>query len=195
MSLTTLPSTEMEAYFEKRTNLHISLVNKYLGRIAALNLDEVDNSLLMEDPHDASKLHEPERTPYVFLTWKYRLASRGCKFEAPAEVVEAMHKASIAHVKSNKHHPEYWDSSAGEDCINATNRDAPALKLVDATAMPLTYVAQMIADWTAMDEEKNTLHDGPYSARDWADKNVNVRWKFSSEQVAFIYKLIALLSK
>ena len=66
--------------------------------------------------------------------------------------------------------------------------------MVDGTKMPLTYVAQMVTDWTAMNEEKNKDKDlERYSAKDWADKNVNIRWSFSPAQVEFIYEIIGLL--
>lgn len=42
----------------------------------------------------------------------------------------------------------------------------------------------MVADWFAMSEE---LGGHP---KDWADKNINIRWSFSQEQKNLIYDLI-----
>jgi hypothetical protein len=56
--------------------------------------------------------------------------------------------------------------------------------MVDATRMPLTYIALMVADWCAMSDEKST---DPY---EWAKNNINVRWKFTKEQEALIYELL-----
>ena len=50
--------------------------------------------------------------------------------------------------------------------------------------MPLLYIAEMVADWMAMSEEKNTC---PY---EWADKNIGVRWNFTDKQKEFIYNIL-----
>ena len=42
----------------------------------------------------------------------------------------------------------------------------------------------MVADWSAMSEELGS------ETKDWADKNVNVRWEFTDEQRDLIYELI-----
>ena len=56
--------------------------------------------------------------------------------------------------------------------------------MVDATKMPDLDLAEMIADWLAVSEERGT------DPKDWADKNVNIRWKFDDEQKDLIYELI-----
>lgn len=45
--------------------------------------------------------------------------------------------------------------------------------MIDGTKMWEVDIAEMIADWLAMSEEKNS---DPY---EWAKKNINVRWKFT----------------
>jgi hypothetical protein len=42
----------------------------------------------------------------------------------------------------------------------------------------------MVADWFAMSEE---LGGHP---KEWADKNINIRWKFNDNQIRLIYDLI-----
>ena len=44
-----------------------------------------------------------------------------------------------------------------------------------------------MADWAAMSEEKGT------SMKKWIKDNVNVRWKFSPEQVSLINELGPIL--
>jgi len=68
--------------------------------------------------------------------------------------------------------------------FNRDNRDAVPDTMVNATAMPDVYIAEMCADWMAMSEE---LSSRP---QDWADMNVNVRWKFTDEQVELIYNIL-----
>ena len=94
-----------------------------------------------------------------------------------------MHEATYHHVKHNKHHPEYWDNTTTLESINPKDRDKKPEKPVDATKMPLNYVAVMVADWLAMSEEKKT------SVKDWISNNVNKRWIFTPKQVELINKL------
>ena len=185
-------STEekMKQHFETRTNMHIGLVNKYLGKIAALNLPEIDNNKLVFDSHDASKFKEPEYTPYLHVNWKYRMKDLGEEYTPSREILDSMAEATFHHVKNNMHHPEFWDGSWTLDKdAHKPDRDSPALEMVDATKMPLTHVAQMVADWLAMSEEKKTF------TKDWADRNVNVRWRFNQEQVDLIYRIIEIFGE
>jgi len=57
-------------------------------------------------------------------------------------------------------------------------------KMVDATKMSDLDIAEMTADWAAMGEERGN------SPKEWADKNVNKRWKFTKDQEKLIYELI-----
>ena len=69
--------------------------------------------------------------------------------------------------------------------INKNNRDEPIEGvMIDSTKMPDLALAEMVADWCAMSEEKHT------DPIDWARKNVNVRWKFTDSQTKLIYDLI-----
>ena len=177
-------------WFYERTNTHIELVRKYLAKILDADLSEVDPDLLKaEFAHDQGKFEDPELEPYVHITWKYRMQDMGKQYEPPAGIDEQMHAATFHHIKNNKHHPEYWDKNVTTDALSSSDRDNPGKQMVDATAMPPTYVASMVADWLAMSEEKGT------NARQWADKNINVRWKFTPEQSQLIYKIINTLQE
>ena len=48
--------------------------------------------------------------------------------------------------------------------------------MIDATKMPDLDVAEMVADWCAVSEERGN------HPKTWADKNVNVRLKFTDDQ-------------
>ena len=179
---------EMESFFKKRTNMHIGLVQKYLQKIQDMNLPGVDNNILEEEKdHDTGKWKEPEHNPYLHVTWKYKLQGEGKKYDPPQEIKDKMNEATFHHITTHKHHPDYWDKNIKqEDALNTKDRDKPSGKIVDATKMPLSYVASMVADWAAMSEEKST------SLKQWIDSNVNVRWKFNKEQTDLINKLSSL---
>lgn len=183
---------EMVEHSFNRTNKHIELVNKYLDKIAKLNLSEINNDKLF-DNHDASKFEEPELKPYIIINWYYHCKANNLLFELE-NIDNITDNASFHHIKTNPHHPEYWDSSYNTMQANdkgLEHRDEIADKIVDASKMPYTNIAQMVADWTAMEEEINNSEHP--SAKEWADKNINVRWKFTPDQINFIYKLIDLI--
>jgi hypothetical protein len=174
----------MADYFKERTGKHIALVNKYTAKIIDLDLEGVDPHLLLEEKHDCGKYLEPEYIPYVHLTWKYRQQRMG---NQEYEINDALKKdidlATWHHVTTHPHHPEYWDEQADRSMLNPRDRDTPSGVIVNATMMPLTYVAAMMADWLAMSEEKNTC------VKDWIKNNVNIRWRFAPDQVNLINKI------
>jgi|GEM_PF-1015485 len=181
------PTREMEDFFEKRTEEHIDRVQKNMKRLSELlpdvDKDEIDKRA---GEHDASKYKEPERTPYVYVTWDYKCKDDKVDFDIPESIKDEMNKATETHVKQNAHHPEYH-SSKEVDLINREDRDKPPKEMIDATSMKDIDIIEMVADWVAMSQEKGT------NTIDWADKNVNVRWKFNDDQKDRIYELIDLL--
>lgn len=158
-------------WFEKRTNRHIELVRKYARK---LDLDFPD--------HDSSKFLEPEKTPYIEITWDYKCKSDNVPNNLPENIKETMYNASNHHVKNNKHHPEYWSDQ--NEVINKVNRDQPLEEIIDSVKMPDESILEMVCDWCAMSEEKGN------SPKEWADKNVGIRWKFTPEQTKLIYETI-----
>ena len=172
-------------HFQTRTNFHIKLVQKYLQKIIDLKDPRLDLAELEKEKiHDQSKFKEPELSPYIVLTWSYHQKDLNKKFDPPEDIKTQMQVASFHHVKNNPHHAEAWDKNSKVDSINRADRDTPPEQMVDATKMPLSYVASMVADWCAMSEEKKSC---PY---DWAKKNINVRWKLTKEQENLIYDLL-----
>jgi len=173
----------MKEHFKYRTGYHLWCVRKWSDRIAALNDERIDRVLLdlERDDHDEGKWTAPEYEPYLYISWNYKCKREGVPFDLPQDIHIQMREATFHHVKRHKHHPECWDESATIDVLNPSDRDKPA-KPVDASKMPLTYVAAMVADWMAMSEE---LGGHP---KDWADKNANVRWHFTFQQTQLIYE-------
>ena len=173
----------MVDWFEKRTNNHIKLVQKYCKKIYDYDKEKFDGLVERGEVHDASKLESPEKEPYVYISWSYKCKDDGVEYKPPADIKEKMNKATEHHVKHNRHHPEFHSDKEVE-LINREDRDKLPAEMIDATKMTDLDIAEMVADWLGMSEEKGT------NPRDWADKNVNVRWKFTPEQKDLIYKLI-----
>lgn len=182
MDLLNKKGYDLEKYFIKRTKNHILLVRKYLTKFLASSLQDIYKGIILKEmkEHDLSKFEEPEHTPYLLITVKYRDALLNEDFTQ--EQLQLMQLATIHHVKVNKHHPEYW-TLQNDNMINLINRDEP-MTLIDATKMPPSYVACMVADWMATSEERNT---NPW---DWAMKNINHRWLFVSTQIDLIYDIL-----
>lgn len=176
---------EMEKHFESRTNKHIKLVQKYCKRIHDYAPERFEGIVELGRDHDQSKFEEPERTPYVRLTWKHKFDNyESYKKPGMIEDDDEINDATLNHIKHNMHHPEYWTDKK-ENLLNEDNRDEPPEKIIDATKMPDLHIATMVADWCAMSEElKNN------TPQEWADKNVNKRWKFTDKQKNLIYELI-----
>jgi len=173
---------EMKDWFEKRTRKHIGFVGEFCDKIAE-HYPRFKELLERKKVHDDSKFEEPEYTPYLFVSWRHKCKKDGEKFEVPKEIEEGMHEATLHHVTTNSHHPEFH-SPRKTGLINREDRDKPPKEIVDATSMPDLDVAEMCADWMAMSKE---LGGDP---KDWADKNVNVRWKFTEDQKKLIYDII-----
>jgi hypothetical protein len=181
---------EMADWFEKRTKRHIDLVKKNMN-IFAEELSDFDKDELIKrgEEHDKSKYENPERDPYVFISWEYKCKNDDKPFDVSDEMRDKMDKASNIHIKKNSHHPEYHCEKE-LDLINKKDRDDPPEEMIDSTKMPDIDIVEMVADWMAMSEEK-----GEDSPIDWAKKNVNVRWEFTEEQEKFIYELIDILAE
>lgn len=174
---------EQEKHFEDRTQMHISLVKDAILKIVE-ELPELSELADRIETHDESKFLEPERTPYVLVSWKHKCKKDGMEFNCTPEQEKMMHKATLHHIMNNSHHPEYHLEDKSEANIDLTDRDK-AVKCIDASRMPNIDVAEMVADWQAMSEELGTN-----TARQWYDKQKNVRWKFSEEQDNLIDRIL-----
>ena len=180
---------KMKKFFEKRTNNHIKAVQDIGKKIYESDPEKFKGLMELLKVHDASKFKEPEYTPYLYVTWKYKAKDDGIDFEIPEGMDDKMNEATTYHVLNNSHHPEYH---AGEDSgiINKGDRDKPVRdKVIDGSGMSDVNIAEMVADWAAVGAERGN------SAKDWADDNIDTRWEFTPGQTELIYELIELVEK
>ena len=186
---------EQEKHFEDRTNKHINLVQEKAKMIVDA-YPEYEDLLTQVEVHDASKFKEPERTPYISLTWRHKLENEKGEFDpmkdkgykTPGMLSnEDENQATLFHVRNNEHHPEYW--SKADANLDPNDRDK-STKCLDASKMPDLAIAEMISDWAAMSEEL-----GENNPRGWYDKQKDVRWHFSEEQGKLIDKLLKVFEK
>lgn len=178
---------EMRKHFDERTDMHINLVQKYCKKIADIFGDDFEGIIERGKEHDASKKKEPELEPYIFLTWDYKLKREGNEngAEFSQEIEDIMNEATNLHVQTNNHHPEFHCPKKKRNMINRKNRDGIPEEMIDATKMPILDIGELCADWCAMSEEKGTN-----TPQEWADMNIDKRWKFKDEQKKMIYEIL-----
>lgn len=165
---------KMKAHFEKRTMRHIELTQKYCKLIND-KLEGFDGIVERGEEHDKSKYSTEELDPYIWLTWRYKCADDGVECNMPKGMKEKIDKATERHVVINSHHPEAHVAKA---LISKKNRP------LDVAKMPDLDIAEMVADWCAMSEERGG------TPRAWANKSIGVTWKFTPEQEKLIYRII-----
>lgn len=179
------PTQEQIDFYYTRTNIHIHLVRKYIKKI----YDVWKFPALQERQqiHDQTKYYIPELVPYIFTTWMYHCQKNNILFEISEDLKKRMHEATYHHVKNNRHHPEFHDKTTTSESINSVNRDKPPERIVSGENMTNTDIAEMVADWCAVSEErKNT-------PQDWAKANINIRWKFTPVQEDLIYNIMLIV--
>ena len=179
---------EMERFYIERTNAHIALVNDAIDKIVRA-YPEYRELLARGDVHDQSKFEDPERVPYVYVTWGHKSKKEGVPFKVPEGMEAEMHKATQHHVLTNKHHPEYWAKDKSQVAIDAKDRNKLE-QAIDVSAMPPIDIAEMVADWQAMSWELQTN-----TARQWYDKQKKERWLFTAVQDNLIDKLLKVFKK
>lgn len=166
----------MLGYYILRTKNHIIRVMKY-GKM--LNKDY--------SKHDYDKLSSNNiLIPYVFLTWK----KSNPEIVIPDIIEKSIDEATRLHIVNNSHHPEFWSDDPMKATKNFTRDNPNPNGIYDATKMTDEALDEMCCDWCAMSEELDES-----SPKNWADKTINVRWKFTPEQIDRIYKLIDKLWK
>lgn len=172
------PTKEMLDHFNNRTNRHIELVRKYCTKLEE-RVPGLEGLHQRGLDHDQSKYESKEKIPYVWLTWRYKCEDDKKPCVLPTGMKRMIDEATEHHILTNAHHPEFHQGKTS-NLINKEDRDKPPKEMIDATKMSKLDLAEMVADWCAMSEERgNTPHE-------WAKKNVNVRWKYTPEQVKHI---------
>jgi len=163
-----------ERLFEKYLNDHINSVKDNVKKIV-FKYPQYIKALENVEEHDKLKNLEPERTPYIELTYK--------KLYGIKDLSEEEQQALFHHIKNSKHHPEYWDDLVQ----NVRNDPDNATQEVNVSKMPDEYLLEMVADWKATaDVLGNT-------ARSWFEKQNGKRWIFTSHQIDLINKFIDVL--
>lgn len=178
----------MEDYKEKfieRTKKHIDLVNKYANKIGHIYLY-----------HDYDKLSQ--------LLDAYSLSVKYGGFDLDEErkqmtdeELTRYNNATIKHIISNPHHPEYFLNRADKErVINNFTRDNPPVNL-DCSKMTKEGILEMCCDWCAMSEE---FGNTPF---EWLEKTCGYikyddydppkRWKFTNEQYDLIVNTLSKL--
>ena len=150
----------MEDYKRKfltRTLKHIERVNKYASKI--------NESYPNHDSDKLSSLYEG-----------YSLMSKEKPTKEDKEKISA---ATLTHITSNEHHPEYWTT----DDVSKFTRDNPIT--CECYKMPESAMKEMCCDWCAMSEEFGN------TPQEWANKVINKRWKFTKWQESYIYHVLS----
>lgn len=162
------PTSEMVAFYERRTREHIERVRRCLELMAAATV-HADELIARAKVHDASKFGPNEREPYIWITEYHRCRHSGTPFDYPQGMECQVNQAIDHHMRTNRHHPEYH---------------------TDPNDMSEVDLIEMICDWTAMSQEFG--QEGG-SARGWADKTIGIRVHFNDAKRGFIYEMIELL--
>lgn len=154
---------EMVDFFTTRTENHRNRVKDNIFKIS--KKFDIDDAKKVGEEHDISKYSDEELVPYIYLTWWYKQKDNGDEYNYPSGVKKEVDEACKRHVETNRHHPESHS---------------------DVTKMTDTDIAEMVADWAAMSQEKKD------SLKGWADNVVGKKYKFSDEQKELIYNMIGL---
>lgn len=154
--------------YRKRTKKHIARVQYFYFKLlegGLIPLPDVDIARILDHDNDKLKLRNLVRQSFRYLpkplSYREKLA---------------IHNVVMEHIKSNKHHCEYWN-----DGDYATNDN-------DCTSMEDTYLYEMCADWAATSEENGN------GLMDWYERVVNKKFLFSDRQVEIIRPTCEYLS-
>ena len=180
---------DMRQWYYTRTVNHITSVKKYWNKYFSLPECILDNQYITQiEAHDRIKFEDIELAGYIAVVWNYKCKADNIEFIKTSEIDKLMYNCTTHHVKTVQHHPEFWSNQ--ETVISPTERDGfdpLAVPTIDCTSMPNNWLIEMVCDWCATGDERGN------SARAWADKVINTRWKFNEEQIKLIYITIVLL--
>ena len=155
--------------YRRRIKAHIERVKYFYVKIVYADLipkmEDIDIDRVLNHDKDKLKLKNLVRQAFRYIP-------------GPLSDKEklAIHNVVMEHIKSNKHHCEYWSdgdyASEGNDC----------------TRMEDTYLYEMCADWAATSEENGS------GLMEWYEKVVNKKFLFSDRQVEIIRPVCEYLS-
>lgn len=155
--------------YRERTKKHIARVRYFYFKLlegCLIPSPDIDIARILDHDMDKLKLWNLVRQSFRYLP-------------GPLSYREklAIHNVVMEHIKSNKHHCEYWS-----DGDYATDGN-------DCTKMEPTYLYEMCADWAATSEENGS------GLMDWYWKVVNKKFLFSTEQLDIIKPVCEYLSQ
>jgi len=187
-----LNMSEIEEFHEKRMKTHIERVKKFLLLFAESDLaKELDftkkDALELAANHDKDKLSGKLYDQYKYISWLYH-----CKIEnipCDIEYTREMDMATTEHIRTNKHHPEYWEEGFEPSIVTDFNqRDSTKLKPRDGRKMPDKHIIEMCCDW------KSTSMERGNTATSWADKcKRDNRYIFTNDQWDLIYDILKII--
>ena len=156
--------------YRRRIKAHIERVQYFYTKIVYADMipttKDIDMGRVMNHDKDKLKLKNLVRQAFRYIP-------------GPLSDKEklAIHNVVIEHIKTNKHHCEYWSdgdyASEGNDC----------------TKMEDTYLYEMCADWAATSEENGS------GLMEWYEKVVNKKFLFTTEQLDIIKPVCEYLSQ
>lgn len=168
---------EMRQAFDERTKEHIDRV-LYFGNILGFDFSG----------HDSSKWDADKIDGFILSN-----AATNMGLKLDADDLKIRETAVFYHIKSEPHHPSYWDDNITIDNYTMNPKgfgnkgEFDNTFVIDATKMDKRSMVEMCADWCAVSDELNT------NPHDWADANVGTRWKFTDDQKNFLNNTLEVL--
>ena len=155
---------EIDSFVDYRAN-HIALVRR-IGRVLfGLDLSEHDKDKIECDADDLN-------------LYALRNAMQDGGYRPLKNDKVILNNLAGRHVKSQKHHPEYWDDAI---TVDSFNYEEPPI--VNASKMPDRYLKELVCDWSAVAVK---LNKGIFQ---WFNKTCtgdNPRFKFTPRQKCII---------
>ena len=164
---------EIDKFVNYRAN-HIALVRR-LGRVLFdLDLSEHDKDKIECDADDLN-------------LYALRNAMQDGGYRPLKNDKVILNNLAGRHVKSQKHHPEYWDDAI---TVDSFNYEEPPV--VNASKMPDRYLVELVCDWSAVAIK---LNKGIFQ---WFNKTCtgsNPRFKFTPRQKCIIIDSLLKVQK
>ena len=160
---------EIDNFIEYRAN-HVALVQRIGSVVFGIDISDHDKDKIEADGEELNLFSL--RNSMLNGTYHPHKADR-------AKLKRLVGK----HIKSQKHHPEYWD-----DSITARNFDDENPPQVNAHKMPKRYLLEMVCDWCAVALKLNK------PLFNWYNKTCigeNARFLFTDNQKEYIIECIS----
>ena len=160
---------EIDNFIEYRAN-HVALVQRIGSVVFGIDISDHDKDKIEADGEELNLFSL--RNSMLNGTYHPHKAER-------AKLKRLVGK----HIKSQKHHPEYWD-----DSITARNFDDENPPQVNAHKMPKRYLLEMVCDWCAVALKLNK------PLFNWYNKTCigeNARFLFTDNQKEYIIECIS----